>query len=100
MFGLVFDSTHSNQLRPNFQSHMPELTRLPGVAGSVLRGENVSVVGIIVLFKCMNKCATAGASLSFIRRTFQVFDRGADAICVHSQTTVRSESEVINISPR
>lgn len=102
-FGFVFDlllPTHYNQLGPNFQSHMSELTRLPRVAGSVLRGENVSIVRIIVLFKCMNKCAAAGASLSFIRRTFQVFDRGADAICVYSQTTACSESEVINISHR
>lgn len=78
---LIFCSlspTHSNQLRPNFQSHTAKLTRLPGVAGSVLRGENVSIVGIIVLFKCMNNCAAAGASLSFIQRTFQVFEGGAD----------------------
>lgn len=42
---------------------MPELTRLAGVAGSAPRGENVSIVTIIVLFKCMNKCTAKGATL-------------------------------------
>lgn len=91
-FGIIFLSllpVHCNQLQLDFQSLLPELTRL---AGSVPRGENVSIVTIIVLFKCMNKCTAKGASFSFIQRTF---DRGA--VCVYSRTTICRESEVINI---
>lgn len=56
-------NTPSNQLRTNVQWHVEELTDWQN---SRIYKWNVSIIIIILLFKCMTKCFAAGMSHAFI----------------------------------